>query len=134
MQYTRITTKLDNFCILSRGLMKIVDKETIYWTNPCSPFSYIYTILKLQEKIVASSRGWPARLPAFLGDGAWSPRSSSYDHHITVDLGHRHEIRSIATQGRSHTNEFVTEYTVQYSDDGQAWSSYVGRDGVDEVL
>lgn len=46
----------------------------------------------------------------------------------------RHEIRSIATRGRANTQEFVTEYIVDYSDDGQAWTSYEGHDGVEEVL
>lgn len=51
-----------------------------------------------------------------------------------MELGDRYEIRSIATRGRAHTNEYVTEYIVQYSDDGQAWASYESQDGVDEVL
>ena len=70
----------------------------------------------------------------FAGDSAWSPEVSSYDQHITMDLGGRYEIRSMATRGRAHTNEYVTEYIVQYSDDGQAWISYESQDGVDEVL
>lgn len=70
----------------------------------------------------------------FTGDSAWSPELSSYDQHLTLELGDRYEIRSIATRGRAHTNEYVTEYIVQYSDDGQAWASYESQDGVDEVL
>ncbi|XP_066582441.1 neurexin-4 isoform X2 [Prorops nasuta] len=69
-----------------------------------------------------------------LGDSAWTPELSSYDQHITVELGARHEIRSIATRGRANTNEYVTEYIVQYSDDGQAWNSYESQDGVDEMF
>lgn len=70
----------------------------------------------------------------FAGDSAWSPEVSSFYQHITMDLGGRFEIRSISTRGRAHTNEYVTEYIVQYSDDGQAWISYESQDGVDEVL
>lgn len=70
----------------------------------------------------------------FTGDSAWSPELSSYDQHLAVELSDRYEIRSVATRGRAHTNEYVTEYIVQYSDDGQAWASYEGQDGVDEVL
>lgn len=70
----------------------------------------------------------------FAGGSTWSPELSSYDQHLTVELGDRYEIRSIATRGRAHTNEYVTEYIVQYSDDGQAWASYESQDGVDEVL
>lgn len=45
-------------------------------------------------------------------------------------------ITKIATQGRvsSSTNEFVTEYVVQYSDDGQTWRSYVNTDGEVQVI
>lgn len=70
----------------------------------------------------------------FTGDSAWSSEFSSYNQHLTMELGDRYEIRSIATRGRAHTNEYVTEYIVQYSDDGQAWASYESQDGVDEVL
>ena len=70
----------------------------------------------------------------FAGGSTWSPQLSSYDQHLTVELVDRYEIRSIATRGRAHTNEYVTEYIVQYSDDGQAWASYESQDGVDEVL
>ncbi|XP_032688940.1 neurexin-4 isoform X2 [Odontomachus brunneus] len=68
------------------------------------------------------------------GDSTWSPVASSYDQHLTMELGDRYEIRSIATRGRVHTNEYVTEYIIQYSDDGQAWASYEGQDGVDEMF
>ncbi|XP_076625166.1 neurexin-4 isoform X4 [Colletes latitarsis] len=68
------------------------------------------------------------------GGSTWSPELSSYDQHLTVELGDRFEIRSIATRGRAHTNEYVTEYIVQYSDDGQAWASYESQDGVDEMF
>lgn len=75
----------------------------------------------------------PDWVVGFAGDSAWSPESSSYDHHLTVDLGGRFEIRSIATRGRSNTNEFVTEYIVQFSEDAQAWISYENQEGTDEV-
>lgn len=70
----------------------------------------------------------------FTGDSAWSPVLNSYNQHLTTELGDRYEIRSIATRGRAHTNEYVTEYIIQYSEDGQAWASYESQDGVDEVL
>ncbi|XP_076761852.1 neurexin-4 isoform X5 [Xylocopa sonorina] len=51
-----------------------------------------------------------------------------------MELGKRYEIRSVAIRGRAHTNEYVTEYIVQYSDDGQAWASYVSQNGEDEMF
>ena len=42
-------------------------------------------------------------------------------------------IRKIATLGRSFTKEYVTEYIVQYSDNGEMWRSYVDHDGEVQV-
>lgn len=42
-------------------------------------------------------------------------------------------IRSIATLGRGNTKEFVTEYVMMYSDDGEQWRSYVNPDGEVQV-
>ncbi|XP_015588334.1 neurexin-4 isoform X2 [Cephus cinctus] len=68
------------------------------------------------------------------GESAWSPEVSSYDQHLTIELSETSEIRSIATRGRAHTNEYVTEYIIQFSHDGQAWTSYESQDGVDEMF
>ncbi|KAL0271077.1 UNVERIFIED_CONTAM: hypothetical protein PYX00_008294 [Menopon gallinae] len=51
-----------------------------------------------------------------------------------MDLGSRYEIRTIATQGRTNTNEFVTEYVLQYSDDGQAWKTFINSEGDIEMF
>lgn len=58
---------------------------------------------------------------------------NTYYQFLTIDLGDTRMIKKIATLGRSHTNEFVTEYIVQYSDDGELWRSYVARDGEVQV-
>lgn len=69
----------------------------------------------------------------FLGKSAWTPSDNSYNQHLTLDLGDRVEIRSIQTRGRANTREFVTEFIVEYSDDGQAWTTYESQNGVEEV-
>jgi hypothetical protein len=51
-----------------------------------------------------------------------------------MDLGGSYEIRSISTQGRRGSIEFVTEYIVQFSDDGEAWRSFTDTQGETEVL
>lgn len=51
-----------------------------------------------------------------------------------MDLGGRYEIRSIATRGLSTTKQFVTEYIVQFSDDGEGWRSFTDPQGEIEVL
>lgn len=69
-----------------------------------------------------------------IGSSAWSPEESTYSHFLTMDLGDLFEIRSISTQGRKGSSEFVTEYIVQFSDDGEAWRSFTDAQGENEVL
>ena len=69
----------------------------------------------------------------FAGDLAWSPKDNTYNHFLTVNLDDRKEIQSIATQGRAGTSEFVTEYIVLFSDDGEGWKSYASSTGEPEV-
>lgn len=68
-----------------------------------------------------------------IGDFSWAPKDSTYYHFLTIDLGTRAKVRAIATQGQARTKEFVTEYILQYSDDGQVWRSYTGNTGEIEV-
>lgn len=42
-------------------------------------------------------------------------------------------VRKIATAGRATTNECVTEYIVQYSDDGEIWKSFTDSGGEEQV-
>lgn len=58
---------------------------------------------------------------------------NTYYQFLTIGLGETRMIKKIAILGRSHTNEFVTEYIVQFSDDGELWRSYVARDGEVQV-
>lgn len=58
---------------------------------------------------------------------------NTYYQFLTIELGEPRMITKIATLGRSHTNEFITEYIVQFSDDGELWRSYVARDGEVQV-
>jgi contactin associated protein-like 2 len=42
-------------------------------------------------------------------------------------------IRKIATSGRTRTRECVSEYIVQYSDDGESFRSFTDTDGEVQV-
>ncbi|PSN48824.1 Neurexin-4 [Blattella germanica] len=68
------------------------------------------------------------------GDLAWSPKDNTYYQFLTINLHSRKEIRSIATQGRAKTLEFITEYIVQYSDNGEGWKSYASSTGEPEMF
>lgn len=67
------------------------------------------------------------------GKASWMPIENTYYHFLILDLGSARTITKIATLGRSHTHEFVTEYIVQYSDDGELWRSYVSPGGEVQV-
>ncbi|RVE47416.1 hypothetical protein evm_007926 [Chilo suppressalis] len=55
------------------------------------------------------------------GTSAWTSQESSYYQHLTLNLGDRKEVRGVATRGRYATDEYVSEYMLQYSDDGESW-------------
>ena len=57
------------------------------------------------------SAGWAARL---LDTKQW----------LQVDLQHITRVIGIATQGRHDFDQWVTEYKLQYGDDGQTYSVY----------
>lgn len=70
---------------------------------------------------------------ATAGRSAWTPVENTYNHFLTIDLGGRQLIKRVATKGRSETEEFVTEYILQYSDDGMQWRSYIEPSGDPQV-
>ena len=56
--------------------------------------------------------------------GAWSAKSNDLNQWLQVDLGHVTEVTGIKTQGRSDNNQWVTSYTVSYSNDGIHFAAY----------
>nr|CAD7587711.1 unnamed protein product [Timema genevievae] len=68
------------------------------------------------------------------GQLAWTPEESTYYHFLTINLDGPKQIHSIATQGREGTAEYVTEYIVQYSNDGEGWLSYTSALGEPEMF
>lgn len=65
------------------------------------------------------------------GQTPWSPSENSYYEFIEIHFEDRQHITSIATQGFGH--EFVTEYTLLYSDDGVVWRTFYSGDGSSKV-
>jgi hypothetical protein len=64
---------------------------------------------------------------------AWTPSYDSLNHFLTVEFSDRMKVCSISTQGRSSTLEFITEYYIQYSDNGQGWKNVEDLNGEIEV-
>lgn len=65
------------------------------------------------------------------GRSAWTPTESTYNHYIQLDLGDRKKVKKIATLGRG--KEMVTEYVIQFSDNGELWRTYTETSGQDQV-
>ena len=61
---------------------------------------------------------------------AWRPRKMDFNEHLIVDFGTRVIINSVATQGRRAAREFVTLYTLQYSDNGKNWFYYTDENKI----
>ena len=50
--------------------------------------------------------------------GSWSARSNDVNQWLQVDLGSYTTVTKVATQGRNGYSQWVTQYRLQYSDDG----------------
>ena len=61
------------------------------------------------------------------GGGAWTAGIPNNRQYLSVDLGYRHVVTGVATQGRRGSYEYVTEYYIEYSDDNQSWNIYTNR-------
>ena len=58
--------------------------------------------------------------------GGWSALVSDVDQWLQVDFGSYTIVTRVATQGRNAYNEWVTKYSLQYSDDGFIFRFYKG--------
>ncbi|XP_073259033.1 uncharacterized protein [Porites lutea] len=58
------------------------------------------------------------------GEGGWSALKNDLHQWLQVDLGGYTTLTRVATQGRTGSNEWVTNYKLQYSDDGMNFQFY----------
>ncbi|XP_073942606.1 neurexin-4 isoform X2 [Choristoneura fumiferana] len=68
------------------------------------------------------------------GTGAWTATESSYYQHLTINLRKRKELRAIATRGRFGTDEYVSEFMLQFSDDGESWRTVAAADALSQTF
>ncbi|XP_033106829.1 EGF-like repeat and discoidin I-like domain-containing protein 3 [Anneissia japonica] len=52
-------------------------------------------------------------------EGAWSSGTTDQNQWIQVDLGKRHKVHGVITQGRNKLNQWVTSYEILYSIHGK---------------
>ena len=78
--------------------------------------------LHLQHISDARAGGWLAELP------------NDASQWLQIDLGNQYyNVTRVATQGRQSSNQKVTKYNLQYSDDGVAFSWYENDQGQPKV-
>ena len=65
--------------------------------------------------------------------GAWTPEVQNAYQYLQIDLGKPYMITRLHTQGRRGSDEYVSEYFLEYSDDGTTWRRYTNRFGIAEV-
>ena len=58
------------------------------------------------------------------GGGGWRALKTDLHQWLQVDLGGYNTVTRVATQGRTGSNEWVTNYKLQYSDDGMNFQFY----------
>lgn len=64
------------------------------------------------------------------GGGGWSPQLTDRSPWLQLDLRARMEVTAIATQGRHGSHDWVSGYTLLYSDSGSVWKQYRNEDRV----
>ncbi|KAM6179045.1 contactin-associated protein-like 5 isoform 2-T2 [Rhynchocyon petersi] len=72
----------------------------------------------------------PAQLNQRMGIGGWSPANSNSQQWLQMDLGNRVEITAVATQGRHGSSDWVTSYSLMFSDTGRNWKQYKQEDNI----
>ncbi|KAF7408072.1 hypothetical protein HZH66_002609 [Vespula vulgaris] len=64
-----------------------------------------------------------------IGGNAWTASSSDFGQYLTIDLGQVMNITAVATQGRSHKNEYVMEYGISYGTNGLDYVDFKEESG-----
>ncbi|XP_067007369.2 lactadherin [Anabrus simplex] len=64
---------------------------------------------------------------------AWCARTKTPDHWLLVDLGVAAEVTGVMTQGRADRDEWVTAFSLSYSQDAFRWDFTVDVDGQRKV-
>merc|ERR1719273_1167049 len=96
-----------------------------------SPYNLCRQPLFARANVSATS-WWHDRTPqdGWLNSGtAWSAKDSDLNQYLQFDLGRVMNITTITTKGRSHTNDYVSEFMIQYGNNGRDFSDYKEVDG-----
>ncbi|XP_076259208.1 neurexin-4 isoform X1 [Rhynchophorus ferrugineus] len=120
-----------NICLFLFIISAFIVKGSYYNEYECNTPLLVNS--KLDATSSMSDRG--PQNAILYGSSAWTPKESTYFEKLIIDLGGKYEIRSIATQGRFMTREYVTEYIVEYSDNGnEGWKAFHDSQGEIEMF
>ena len=67
------------------------------------------------------------------GNKCWIARQTNANQWLRVDFKHKATVTNILTQGRRDLRQWVTSYTVGYSDDGTKFKTYKKNNGQNKV-
>ena len=85
------------------------------------------------NNIIASSK-YSSGVEAYYGrlnrqEGSWTARTNNLNQWIQVDLSELKHMSGVITQGRNSYSQWVTKFVVQYSTNGETWSSVTDVNG-----
>jgi len=101
-----------------------------------SPYNLCRQPLFIRSNVTASSF-WHDRTPndGWLNSGsAWTAKESDMSQYLMFDLGKVMNVTTISTKGRSHTDDFVEEFRIQYGTNGRDFADYKEVDGTPKLF
>ena len=81
----------------------------------------------------SSYRAYNGRLNDTRGDGWCSAVPDSVNDWLQIDFARIIQVCALATQGDVNGNEWVTDFKLSYSYDGNSWEAYKDANGIDQV-
>lgn len=60
----------------------------------------------------------------FIAGTSWTAKNSDFEQKLVIDLGNVRNITAIAVQGRPHSVEYVTEFTISYGYNGLDYADF----------
>ncbi|XP_078382652.1 uncharacterized protein LOC144665303 [Oculina patagonica] len=82
----------------------------------------------------SSYQAYNGRLHDTRGDGWCSAIRDSNNDWLQVDFAKKIQVCSVATQGDVNGNEWVIDFKLSYSSDGNTWTIYKDGNGADQVF
>ncbi|XP_053372962.1 neurexin-4-like [Mercenaria mercenaria] len=104
--------------------------------NSRSPFQY--KECNLGKSLIDNSILWASKQYSDLtrldnSTGVWNASVLNSMQFLIVDLGAVHIVTRVYTQGRQGSDEYVTEFTIEFSMDNTTWEEYTNEFGLTKI-